>query len=165
VLTDLDTLTTARYVEIDDHLPRKRRMGRLPKLSDAELVTLAVAQAMPGITSESRWLHIAATRLAGAFPYLPGQPPATAVCVRPKSTSVSCHAGTRSRRPLRSRGPPPVAPGAWGSGCACLPRRGRSSETTPLLALPEPHVSAPVPRAERPGGAGSVVRSGDGMTP
>jgi hypothetical protein len=74
VLTDLDTLITALYVEIDDRLPRTRRMGRPPKLSDAELVTLAVAQALLGITSESRWLRIAATRLAGAFPYLPGQP-------------------------------------------------------------------------------------------
>jgi len=74
VLTDLDTLITALYVKIDDRLPRSRRLGRPPRLTDAELITLAVAQALLGITSEARWLRIAATRLAGAFPFLPGQP-------------------------------------------------------------------------------------------
>ena len=74
VLTDLDTLITAPYVKIDDCLPRRRRLGGPPRLSDAELITLAVAQALLGITSEARWLRIAATRLAGAFPFLPGQP-------------------------------------------------------------------------------------------
>jgi len=74
VLTDLDTLITALYVKIDDCLPRRRRLGRPPRLSDAELITLAIAQALLGISSEARWLRIAATRLAGAFPFLPGQP-------------------------------------------------------------------------------------------
>ena len=74
MLTDLDTLITALYVKIDDSLPRSRRLGRPPRLSDAELITLAVAQALLGISSEARWLRIAATRLAGAFPFLPGQP-------------------------------------------------------------------------------------------
>ena len=70
MLTDLDTLITALYVKIDDCLPRSRRLGRPPRLSDAELITLAVAQALLGITSEARWLRIAAARLAGAFPFL-----------------------------------------------------------------------------------------------
>lgn len=74
MLTDLDTLITALYVKIDDSLPRSRRLGRPPRLSDAELITLAVAQALLGISSEARWLRIAATRLGGAFPFLPGQP-------------------------------------------------------------------------------------------
>ncbi|SFJ98468.1 hypothetical protein SAMN05421835_111210, partial [Amycolatopsis sacchari] len=39
--TDLNTLLTALYVKIDDHLAGRRRMGRPPKLTDAELVTLA----------------------------------------------------------------------------------------------------------------------------
>jgi Transposase DDE domain len=74
VLTDLDTLITALYVKIDDHLPRRRRLGRPPRLTDAELVTLAVAQALLGVTSEARWLRVAAVRLARAFPFLPSQP-------------------------------------------------------------------------------------------
>jgi hypothetical protein len=48
VTTDLNTLLTALCVKIDDHLAGRRRMGRRPKLTDAELVTLAVAQALLG---------------------------------------------------------------------------------------------------------------------
>jgi hypothetical protein len=59
-------------VKINGCLPRRRRLGRPPRLPDAELITLAVAQALLGITSEAGWLHIATTRLAEAFPFLPG---------------------------------------------------------------------------------------------
>ena len=47
---DLDTLLIALYVEIDDHVALPARSGRgLPKrLSDAELVCLAVAQVLLG---------------------------------------------------------------------------------------------------------------------
>ena len=41
VTTDLNTLLTALYVKIDDWLGRPRRSGRPPRLSDAELLTLA----------------------------------------------------------------------------------------------------------------------------
>ena len=77
---DLDTLATALYVTIDDLLqqqpelaPRRPRVGILPKLSDAELVTLAVMQALLGFTSEARWLRHAGRHLRHLFPYLPGQ--------------------------------------------------------------------------------------------
>jgi hypothetical protein len=73
VRTDLDTLLTALYVTIDDWLGRPPRCGRPPKLSDAELLTLAVAQALLGIRSEARWLRFLPRHLPGAFPYLPGQ--------------------------------------------------------------------------------------------
>jgi hypothetical protein len=43
VTTDINTLLTAPYVKIDDWLGRPRRAGRPPKLSDAELLTMAVA--------------------------------------------------------------------------------------------------------------------------
>lgn len=69
--TDLDTLVTALYVKIDDELAGSRRMGRPPKLTDAELLTLAVAQALLGVASEARWLRVVRRRLGGAFPYLP----------------------------------------------------------------------------------------------
>ena len=60
VTTDLDTLLTALYVEIDDHvIPSARRGPGQPKrLSDAELVCLAVAQVLPGARSEHHWLRL-----------------------------------------------------------------------------------------------------------
>ena len=71
--TDLNTLLTALYVWIDDDLGPCRRAGPPPRLTDAELLTLAVAQALLGIHSETRWLRLIPQRLPGAFPYLPGQ--------------------------------------------------------------------------------------------
>lgn len=71
--TDLNTLLTALYVKIDNWLGRRRRPGRPPRLSDAELLTLAVAQALLGMRSEARWLRFVPGHLPGAFPYLPGQ--------------------------------------------------------------------------------------------
>jgi hypothetical protein len=73
VRTDLNTLLTALYVKIDDHLGRPTRTGRPPKLTDAELLTIAVAQALLGIRSEARWLRFLPRHLPGAFPYLPQQ--------------------------------------------------------------------------------------------
>jgi hypothetical protein len=77
VKTDLDTLLTALYVEIDDHVVPARlvRPGAYtPKLSDAELVCLAVAQVLLGFSSEHRWLRFAYCHLGGLFPNLPKQP-------------------------------------------------------------------------------------------
>jgi hypothetical protein len=48
-------------------------VGIPPKLSDAELVTLAVMQALLGFTSEARWLRHAGRHLRHLFPDLPGQ--------------------------------------------------------------------------------------------
>jgi hypothetical protein len=77
---DLDTLATALFVKTDDLLrgsPQLARyrpaVGIAPKLSDAELVTLAVMQAMPGFTSERKWLRYAHSHLRHLFPYLPRQ--------------------------------------------------------------------------------------------
>src|ERR671939_1704395 len=73
VTTDLNTLLTALYVKIDDWLGERPRPGRPPKLADAELLTLAVAQVLLGVRSEARWLRLVPQALPGAFPYLPGQ--------------------------------------------------------------------------------------------
>jgi hypothetical protein len=73
VTTDINTLLTALYVKIDDWLGKRGCAGRPPKLSDAELLTLAVAQVLLGVRSEARWLRFVPRYLPGAFPYLPGQ--------------------------------------------------------------------------------------------
>ncbi len=77
---DLDTLATALYVTTDDLLaahpsrvPQRPAVGIAPKISDAELLTVAVMQALLGYTSESRWLRFAQEHLAGMFPHLPQQ--------------------------------------------------------------------------------------------
>lgn len=70
--TDLETLATA-LVKIDDALAGSRRTGRPPRLTDAELLTLAVMQALLGFVSEARWLRFARRHLAAELPYLPGQ--------------------------------------------------------------------------------------------
>lgn len=74
--TDLDTLLTELYVLIDDYVvsPKGRRPGRPKKLTDAELVCLAVAQVLLGARSEHHWLRMCHARLGHLFPYLPKQP-------------------------------------------------------------------------------------------
>jgi Transposase DDE domain len=78
---DLDTLATRLYVTIDDLLkdhpewaPQRPEIGIAPKLTDAELVTLAVLQALLGFTSEARFMRHAHAHLTGMFPYLPERP-------------------------------------------------------------------------------------------
>jgi hypothetical protein len=71
VHADLDTLVIALYVMVDELLGPRRGPGRRPKLSDAELVCLAVAQVLLGCSSERRWLRFAGRRLGHLFPYLP----------------------------------------------------------------------------------------------
>ena len=68
---DLDTLVIALYVTIDELIGPRRGPGRPPKLTDAELLCLATAQVLLGVSSERRWLRMAAQRLGHLFPYLP----------------------------------------------------------------------------------------------
>ena len=72
---ELDTLLTALYVLIDDHVipSGQRRPGKPKQLSDAELVCLAVAQVLRGARSERHWLRMCHERLGHLFPYLPHQ--------------------------------------------------------------------------------------------
>ncbi len=74
MLADLDSLLTALYVLADDLLPKRAGAGRRPRILDAELITLAVAQIFLGCASERRFLRTARRRLAHLFPYLPQQP-------------------------------------------------------------------------------------------
>lgn len=77
---DLDTLCTALYARVDDELQMRPDLARerpavgiTPKLSDAELITLAVIQALLGFGSETRFLRYAQAHLRHLFPYLPNQ--------------------------------------------------------------------------------------------
>ena len=70
---DLDLLLTTVYVTADDLLPEPARNARR-RVTDAEVVTLCVAQAIMGIPSDRRFLKVADKRLKGLFPQLPEQP-------------------------------------------------------------------------------------------
>jgi Transposase DDE domain len=64
----------ALYVLADEVLPRRPRARRRPKITDAELVCLAVAQILLDIPGERHFLRFALVRLSHLFPYLPKQP-------------------------------------------------------------------------------------------
>ena len=72
----LDDLVIALYVTIDELLgpDPSGRPGRKPRLSDAELVCLAVAQVLLGSTASTAGCGSAYGRLGHLFPYLPKQP-------------------------------------------------------------------------------------------
>ena len=74
MLADLDALLTAIYVVADDFLPKRSGPGRRPRISDAELITLAIAQVFLDCPKERRFLRFAKRRLGHLFPYIPKQP-------------------------------------------------------------------------------------------
>jgi hypothetical protein len=69
---DLETLVVAAYY-FADLLPAPRRRGRRGKVTDAELVALAVAQAAMGICSDRQFLGLVGRVLPGFFANLPDQ--------------------------------------------------------------------------------------------
>jgi hypothetical protein len=73
MLADLDLLLTAVFATADDLLPERRKNARR-SVTDAEVVTLAVAQAVMNIASDREFLAVARTRLRHLFPKLPKQP-------------------------------------------------------------------------------------------
>lgn len=70
MLADLDLLLIAVFCAADDLLPERPSNARR-SLTDAEVVTLSVAQAIMGIPSDERFLRVARKRLAHLFPRLP----------------------------------------------------------------------------------------------
>ena len=77
---DLDTLATTLYVTVDDLLiqhpewaPQRPAVGIAPRLSDAELVTLAVIGVLLRFDTEARFLRYAHAHLGPWFPYLPAR--------------------------------------------------------------------------------------------
>jgi hypothetical protein len=69
MLADLDLLLTAVFCTADDLLPERKKNARR-RLTDAEVVTLSVAQSIMGIGSDERFLRIAVKRLGHLFPTL-----------------------------------------------------------------------------------------------
>jgi hypothetical protein len=69
---DLDLLCISVYCTADDLLPERPRNARR-RLSDAEVVTLCVAQVLMGIPSDRRFLRAAKRQLGHLFPCLPSQ--------------------------------------------------------------------------------------------
>jgi Transposase DDE domain len=73
MLADLDLLLTAVFATADDLLPDRRKNARR-SVTDAEVVTLAVAQAVMNISSDREFLAVARRQLRELFPKLPAQP-------------------------------------------------------------------------------------------
>jgi hypothetical protein len=69
---DLDLLCISVYSTADDLLPSRPGNGRR-KLTDAEIVTLCVAQVLMGVPSDRRFLRAAKRQLGHLFPLLPSQ--------------------------------------------------------------------------------------------
>ena len=73
MLADLDLLLTTVFSTADDLLPERAKNARR-RVTDSEVVTLCVAQAIMGIPSDRRFLAVARKRLRHLFPELPAQP-------------------------------------------------------------------------------------------
>jgi hypothetical protein len=69
MLADLDLLLIAVFCAADDLLPKRPGNARR-RLTDAEVVTLCVAQAIMGIPSDERFVAVAIKRLGHLFPQL-----------------------------------------------------------------------------------------------
>ena len=140
MLADLDLLLIAVFCTADDLLPEPAKNARRI-LTDAEVVTLAVAQAIMGITSDARFVKIARKQLAHLFPLLPNRPgylkrrerlsdtiEALIACSRatvPASTTTWCWSTRpRSSAPAASR------------------RRGAASSPTPPTTATAPATAA-----------------------
>lgn len=120
---DLDTLATSIYVTTDDLLrahrervPARPKGSFEPRTSDAEMLTLAVMQAVLGYPSEARWLRYAYQH--PLFPDLPLQPGYTSAYatrahdeLADRTTHRSGQRGHRRRlgRGLHTRGVRPVS--------------------------------------------------------
>src|SRR2546428_12825785 len=110
---DLDSLLIALYVTIDDLLDRPTRLpGRRPRLSDSELVCLAVAQVLLGCPSEHRWLRFAWSDWAISSPTCPSSLATTSDCGLWLRSSTRRSANSPARRP----------PGVTGCACSTPPR-------------------------------------------
>ncbi len=72
MLADLDLLLTIVYCMADDFLPNRSANARRT-VTDAEIITLCLAQAIMGIPSDDRFIRTAHYRLRHLFPALPSR--------------------------------------------------------------------------------------------
>jgi Transposase DDE domain len=70
MLADLDLLLIAVFCTADDLLPERPGNARR-RITDAEVITLCIAQAMLGVRSDEQFLAVARLRLGHLFPQLP----------------------------------------------------------------------------------------------
>ena len=70
MLADLDLLLIAVFCAADDLLPQRPKNAKRT-LTDAEVVTLCVAQSLMGHASDERFLKVARKQLLHLFPRLP----------------------------------------------------------------------------------------------
>ena len=112
MLADLDLLLTAVFCTADDLLPERRKNARR-SLTDAEVATLCVAQAVMGIASDREFLAVARSRLAPPVPKLPKQPGYRKRRLRLAETIEWLIGDLRRRLPrlLRPRGAAGLHPG------------------------------------------------------
>jgi hypothetical protein len=69
MLADLDLPLLVVYCMTDDFLPKRPENARR-MVTDAEIITLAIAQAIMGITSDYRFVAVAGKRLRHLFPVM-----------------------------------------------------------------------------------------------
>jgi hypothetical protein len=131
VHADLDTLCIALYVLVDDLFGPRLGPGRKPKLSDAELVCLAIAQVLLGFGSERRWLRFANRRLATCSPTCRPPRPTTGGCAAPHPWSP-WPSKTSPRTPRAG-----MTSCAWSTPRQCpAPHPGRPSSVPTWPAMP-----------------------------
>lgn len=80
VENNIDTLATALYTTCDDYLnthpellPPRPKIGIQPRITDAEIITLAVMESLQGYTSQRHFIRHARKRFTSTFPYIPQQ--------------------------------------------------------------------------------------------
>jgi hypothetical protein len=100
MVADLELLLTAVFCAADDLLPKRAKNARR-RITDAEVVTLCVAQALLGISSGRQFLR-AAKQLSGLFPV----PMQDAFLKRRARLATSRTDGSAATRRARSSGRP-----------------------------------------------------------
>src|SRR4051812_50167822 len=88
-------------------------VGIAPRITDAELITVSVMQALLGYHNESRWIRYARKSIIHLFPHLPKQPGYNKPA-KPEHPTGALHRGAGHRhRPVAGAHPPrPLPPRA-----------------------------------------------------
>ena len=94
-----ETLATALYVTVDDMvianpnlIPQRPEIGIAPSLSDAELVTMSVIQALLGYTSEARFIRHAHLELRHLLPAITPTSPTVLATTNASAARPTCSA-------------------------------------------------------------------------